>query len=257
MTSTPAVFIGHGSPTSAIEPSRYTASWGEFAVKTPKPKAILSISAHWFIGATAVTAMDAPRTIHDFYGFPDAMFAIQYPAPGSRILSERVAELVSSTKVVSDKSEWGLDHGTWSPLLYMFPQADVPVVQLSINGREDFQFHFDLGTQLSPLMDEGVMVMGSGNVVHNLGKVNWGLHNKGFEWAHNFDDHVRNIMINDPSRLPSVTSHPDFRYAVPTPDHFIPLLYVAGVASARGAKVSTICEGYDLGALSMTAYRAD
>ena len=257
MTSTPAVFIGHGSPTSAIEPSRYTAAWAEFAANVPKPNAILAVSAHWFVGATAVTAMDAPRTIHDFYGFPDAMFAIQYPAPGSKSLAARVTELVTTTKVLNDTGEWGLDHGTWSPLLYMYPQADVPVVQLAINGREDFQFHFDLGKQLASLADEGVMVMGSGNVVHNLGKVNWGLANKGYEWAHSFDDHVREIILNDPSRLPSVIAHPDFRYAVPTPDHFIPLLYVAGIASARGSKVSTICEGYDLGALSMTAYRSD
>ena len=255
MTSTPAVFIGHGSPTSAIEPSRYTAAWSSFAASVPKPKAIVAISAHWYIGATAVTAMDAPRTIHDFYGFPDAMFAIQYPAPGSKAVADRVGELVTSAKVLQDTEEWGLDHGTWSPLLYMYPQADVPVVQLSINGREGFQYHFDLGKQLAPLADEGVMILGSGNVVHNLGKVNWGLANKGFDWAHKFDEHVREIMFNSPDQLPSVISHPDFRYAVPTPDHFIPLLYLAGVAAARKEKVFSICEGYDLGALSMTSYR--
>ena len=240
---------------TAIQPNHFTASWSECAATLDHPSAILAISAHWFVGATAVTGMAQPRTIHDFYGFPDEMFQIQYPAPGNPALADRVIDLVKSTPVHLDQSEWGLDHGTWSPLLYMYPDASVPVVQMAINGRADFDAHFKIGTELSSLCTEGVLVLGSGNVVHNLGKVNWGLPNKGFEWAHRFDDHVRNIMLTDPAQLPSVVSHPDFRYAVPSPDHFIPLLYIAGIAAACNAKISTICEGYDLGSLSMTSYK--
>lgn len=255
MVSTPAVFIGHGNPVTAIEPNRFSAAWSEFAVQVERPKAILAISAHWFIGATAVTAMEKPRTIHDFYGFPDAMFQIQYPAQGNPQLAERVVEIINSARVSLDTHEWGLDHGTWSPLLYMYPDASIPVVQLSLNGHETFDYHFKIGTELAVLSTEGVMVIASGNVVHNLSKVNWGLPNKGFDWAHSFDEHVREIMLTDPAQLPLVASHRDFRYAVPTPDHFIPLLYTAGIAVASGRKVTTICEGYDLGSLSMTSYR--
>ncbi len=255
MVSTSAVFIGHGNPVTAIEPNRFSAAWGEFAAQVERPKAILAISAHWFIQATAVTAMEHPRTIHDFYGFPDAMYQIQYPAPGSPPLAERVVEIVNSTRVSLEKDEWGLDHGTWSPLLYMYPDASIPVVQLSLNGHESFDYHFKIGTELAALSNEGVMVISSGNVVHNLSKVNWGLPDKGFDWAHSFDDHVRQIMLTDPGKLPSVVTHRDFRYSVPTPDHFIPLLYTAGIAVASGRKVTTICEGYDLGSMSMTSYR--
>jgi 4,5-DOPA dioxygenase extradiol len=255
MVSTPAVFIGHGNPVTAIEPNRFSTAWGEFAAQVERPKAILAISAHWFIGATAVTAMENPRTIHDFYGFPDAMFQIQYPAPGNPRLAERVVEIVNSAQVSLDKHEWGLDHGTWSPLLYMYPDASIPVVQLSLNGHETFDYHFNIGMELAALSNEGVMVIASGNVVHNLSKVNWGMPNKGFDWAHSFDEHVREIMLTDPARLVSVSTHRDFRYAAPTPDHFIPLLYTAGIAVASGCKVTTICEGYDLGSLSMTSYR--
>jgi 4,5-DOPA dioxygenase extradiol len=167
-TRMPAVFIGHGTPFNALQTNRYTEAWRTFGERLPKPKAILAVSAHWYIGATAATAMPAPRTIHDFYGFPQQMYDLSYPAPGAPDLARALQDLVAPVWLGLDNDQWGLDHGTWTVLKHMFPRADVPVVQLSVDGSKPAAYHLELGRRLAPLRDEGVLVMGSGNIVHNL-----------------------------------------------------------------------------------------
>jgi 4,5-DOPA dioxygenase extradiol len=250
----PAAFIGHGSPMNAIEQNRYTKAWSAFADSIPTPKAILVVSAHWFVNITAVTAMRVPRTIHDFYGFPQPLFDVEYPAPGNPELAQRVIDVVKPTYVGLDTDSWGIDHGTWSVLVHMYPKADVPVLQLSINAELPFDYHFNLGAQLHELRKEGVFILGSGNIVHNLRLVDWHSPGEGTDWAHRFDDATREIMTSDTSRLGATQSLADYRIAVPTPDHFLPLAYLAGLASAAGTPTSTIIDGYEMGSLSMTAY---
>lgn len=255
-TSLPALFIGHGSPMNTLEINRYTESWRNLAASLPRPQAILMISAHWYINATAVTAMPSPRTIHDFYGFPDELFAVQYPAPGSPELAQRVVELAAPTWVGLDADQWGLDHGAWSVLAHMYPDSDIPVVQFSINANESMEYHTELGARLAPLLDEGVLIIGSGNVVHNLGRIQWGAEGRGFDWADSFDIDTRNIMTTNPAALSTVTQHEAFSLAVPTPDHFLPLAYIAGIAATTDASVSVFNDERTMGSLSMTSYIA-
>lgn len=255
-TSLPALFIGHGSPMNTLEINRYTESWRNLAASLPRPKAILMISAHWYINTTAVTAMPRPRTIHDFSGFPDELFAVKYPAPGSPKLAQRVVELASPTTVGLDVDQWGLDHGAWSVLAHMYPDADIPVVQLSINANEPLEYHKQLGSRLAPLLNEGVLIVGSGNVVHNLGRIQWGADGRGYEWADSFDINTRDIMKNNPAAISSVTQHEAFSLAVPTPDHYLPLVYIAGIAATTDAKVSVFNDERTMGSLSMTSFIA-
>lgn len=253
----PAAFIGHGNPMNALERNRYTEAWRAFGAAVPRPRAILVVSAHWFINATAVTAMPRPHTIHDFYGFPQELFDISYPAPGAPELAGEIAEVVKPTWVGHDVDSWGLDHGTWSVLCHAFPQADIPVVQLSINAYQPFDYHLELGAKLAPLRKRGVLVVGSGNVVHNLGGVNWRLADSGFPWAQRFDEQAKELMLDSPTSVAGLDGHADFDRAVPTPDHFIPLLYIAGLAGASGRPADVLVDGYAYGSLSMTAYTLD
>lgn len=253
----PAAFLGHGSPMNALERNRFTDAWRSFGASVPRPRAILAVSAHWYVNATAVTAMAQPRTIHDFYGFPQALFDVQYPAPGLPQLVEEVADAVRPDHVGADIDGWGIDHGTWSVLVHAFPRADIPVVQLSIDARRPPEWHLALGAKLATLRDQGVLVVGSGNVVHNLRAIDWQQPDGAFDWARRFDERARELMLERPHDVPSLASHPDFRLAVPSPDHFLPLLYVAGLAAASGRKPDVLVDGYAYGSLSMTAYTLD
>jgi 4,5-DOPA dioxygenase extradiol len=250
----PAAFIGHGNPMNALETNRYTAAWRAFGRSVPKPRAILVVSAHWYINATAVTAMPRPRTIHDFFGFPQQLFDVSYPAPGLPSMAEEVSDIVKPTWVGADIDSWGIDHGTWSVLVHAFPDADIPVVQLSINADKGFDYHIELGAQLAPLRDSGVLILGSGNVVHNLGGANHAMPDAGYDWAQRFDADAKEAMLEDPLNAARLDAHRDFRHAVPTPDHFLPLLYLAGLAGASQQGADVLVDGCAYGSLSMTSY---
>jgi 4,5-DOPA dioxygenase extradiol len=251
----PAVFFGHGNPMNALEVNRYTAAWRAFGEAVPRPRAILVISAHWYIHATAVTAMPRPRTIHDFYGFPKPLFDVQYPAPGLPELADEVRDVVHPNRVWPDVATWGIDHGTWSVLVHAFPDASIPVVQLSINASKPFEHHLELGRRLAPLRERGVLIVGSGNVVHNLRGMNWKLTDHGYDWAQRFDQDAKERMLTDPTEFTTLDAHPDYGNAVPTPDHFIPALYLAGLAGdVHGDRPDVLVDGYAYGSLSMTAY---
>lgn len=253
----PALFFGHGNPMNALLVNTYTEQWAALGRNIAKPKAVLSISAHWYIEDAAVTVSTTPKTIHDFGGFPRELYEVQYPAPGDPDLAVRVQKLLAPVPTRRDE-RWGLDHGTWSVLRHVYPQADVPVVQLSIDETQPPSFHYELGKRLAPLRDEGILIVGSGNVVHNLHAYAWGQHTQEpYGWAISFENRVRDLLrtteykplINYESQLGSEAD-----LAVPTPDHYLPLLYVIGTQTSSDT-VSFPVEGVDGGSVSMLAVR--
>jgi len=246
----PVVFFGHGSPMLTLERNRYTDAWRRLGESIPRPRAILSVSAHWYTQGTGVTAMERPKTIHDFYGFPQALFDVQYPAPGDPQLAARVRELLAPVDVSLDHS-WGLDHGTWSVVRHAYPDADVPVVQLSIDGTRPFRFHYEVGERLAPLRDEGVLVVGSGNVVHNLRFMRREGHPP-FDWAVRFNERVRAALASRDHRalIEIEVAGEDARLSVPTPEHYLPLLYVAAMQTEDEA-MNFVVDGYEMGSVGM------
>lgn len=257
MSKTPALFIGHGSPMNTFEQNGYTEAWQAFGRNLPRPKALLVVSAHWYFGATAITAMPNPRTIHDFYGFPQALFDYEYPAAGDPDLAREITELVKPEWMGLDRDQWGLDHGTWSVLAHMYPEADIPCLQLSINALKPLDYHLKLAARLAALRERGVMIIASGNIVHNLQKIQWHQPNLALDWAERFDDAVAEQLAHEPGDILKVCGHQDYDLAVPTPDHFIPLLYIAGLAAAENTKPEPLVRGYSLGSLSMSCYGMD
>jgi 4,5-DOPA dioxygenase extradiol len=254
MTRMPALFIGHGSPMNTIERNGFTDAWRSWGKQLPRPRALLVVSAHWYFGATAVTAMPRPRTIHDFYGFPKPLFDFDYPAPGEPDVAAEIVEAVKPTWCGLDFDQWGLDHGTWSVLAHLYPEADVPVVQLSINALKPLGYHLELGARLASLRERGIMVLASGNVVHNLRLLQWNRPDLAFDWAERFDDAAARQLAEAPGDVLKLAEHPDYEAAVPTPDHFIPLLYLAGLAAERGTGPDPLVRGYAMGSISMTCY---
>jgi 4,5-DOPA dioxygenase extradiol len=253
----PAIFLGHGNPMNALLENPWTRAWSALgATLAPRPRAVLAVSAHWYIPGVAVTAMAAPRTIHDFGGFPRELFAMRYPAPGDPALAARVAELLAPLPIEQDHS-WGLDHGTWSVLCHLLPQADVPVVQLSIDETRPPAFHYELGQRLRSLRDEGVLIVGSGDVVHNLEAYAWGRRPaEPYDWALRFESTVReHLLAGDHEALVDYASAGnDALLSVPTPEHYLPLLYVLG-ASHPEESVTFPTEGIDGGSVSMLSVR--
>jgi len=252
----PAFFFGHGNPMNAVEQNAYTEGWSAIGKAMPRPKAILSISAHWFVPQTGVTITTAPRTIHDFGGFPRELYQVKYPAPGDPELARRVQTLLAPLEVNLDES-WGLDHGTWSVLYHVYPQADIPVVQLSIDETQPAAFHYELGRRLAPLRDEGVLIMGSGNLVHNLHAYAWGRHPvEPFDWAVRFEQQVREMLLAGEHKplLEYEKLGRDALLSIPTPDHYLPLLYALATRQ-QGEPVGFPVEGVDGGSISMLSVR--
>jgi 4,5-DOPA dioxygenase extradiol len=248
----PVLFVGHGNPMNAIEDNRYSRGWIEIAKKIPRPEAILSVSAHWYTEGTRISDAEKPETVYDMYGFPEELYQVRYDAPGAPWLARQIKGLLS--EAVETDNSWGIDHGTWSVLHRMYPEADIPVVQLSVDSLTSFDAHFRIGRELSSLREKGVLIMGSGNVVHNLGMAKWGMES-GFSWADEFDLYIRDCVAS--RRFEDVINYgsagKSAEMAFFTPEHFYPLLYVLG-ASTEGDKLTIFNESRTMGAISMTSY---
>jgi 4,5-DOPA dioxygenase extradiol len=249
----PVLFVGHGSPMNALEDNEFSRNWRTLGTSLPKPKAILCVSAHWLTRGTHVTAMEKPRTIHDFGGFPRELFEAQYPAPGSPEVARETAALFSDIQVGLD-TEWGLDHGCWSVLRQMFPQADIPVLQLSIDYHQPPAYHYALAKHLSALRRKGILIVGSGNMVHNLGMIAWNMPDKGFDWAEEMNTLFKE-HISDGNHQP-LLDYQQFgraaQLAIPTPDHYYPLLYTLGLQE-KNEKISFFNDKAMMGSLTMTS----
>ena len=250
----PAVFAGHGSPMYAIEPNRFTATWSALGKSLKRPDAILVISAHWVTRGTWVTAMAKPKTIHDFGGFPQALFDVQYPAPGSPALADRVQELLS-IPVVLEENEWGIDHGAWSVLKYLYPNADVPVVQLSLDGSMSARQHYDLAKQLRPLRDENILILSSGNVVHNLRTIYWQDGAQPYPWAQEFNEFFTSeIHANHHETLIEWEKYGEAAHlSIPTPEHYWPALYTLALQQ-EGEQAKVYTDGIEMSSIGMLGF---
>lgn len=252
----PVLFLGHGSPMNALEQNIFSNEWAELGRNIPKPAAVLCISAHWLTRGTSITAMEAPKTIHDFGGFPKALFEVQYPAPGNPLLAKETIQLIKHTQVVEDH-DWGLDHGTWSVIRHLYPKADIPVLQLSIDFRREGSWHFELGAQLEKLRERGVLIVGSGNIVHNLRQADFSKINTldfGYDWAKE-----SSLLINQylqSRRFEELCQYEKLgkaiQLAIPTPDHYYPLLYVLGLINPK-EEFRLFNDRLVAGSLSMTS----
>lgn len=245
----PALFVGHGSPMNAIEDNDFSRAWAQVGKSLPKPNAILCISAHWETAGTLVTGMDQPKTIHDFGGFPPELYEMEYPAPGSRDLAKLTVETVNKVPVEFDQS-WGLDHGTWSVLCRMFPSADIPVIQLSLDQTRSPQFHYELGKELLALRNRGVLIVGSGNIVHNLRTITF--QDKAFDWAIEFDQTVKRLIEKGDHQ--SIIRYQNLgqaaRLAIPTNEHYLPLLYILAL-QVKQEQIHFFADRVTLGSISM------
>lgn len=254
-TKMPVLFIGHGSPMNALADNQYTQMLNSLGKSLPAPKAILMVSAHWMTRGTWVTAMPKPRTIHDFGGFPKALFEVQYPAPGSPELARTISERIKTPQIGEDSQEWGLDHGTWSILRHIYPNADIPVVQLSLDMTKPASFHYELGKQLEFLREENILVMASGNVVHNLRFIEWDEHAKPHSFAVEFDQWIEENTHakKDAELVKNYLDHKDGQLSNPTQDHYYPFLVMLGAAHGS-AEVKTIYSEIQNASISMRSF---
>ncbi|HAE6204840.1 TPA_asm: 4,5-DOPA dioxygenase extradiol [Salmonella enterica subsp. diarizonae serovar 50:l,v:z35] len=256
LTRMPALFLGHGSPMNVLDDNDYTRAWRRLGEALPRPQAIVVVSAHWYTRGTGVTAMERPQTLHDFGGFPQALYDTHYPAPGSPALAQRLVELLAPVPVALDKEAWGFDHGSWGVLIKMYPNADIPVVQLSVDSTKPAAWHFEAGRKLklATLRDEGVMLVASGNVVHNLRTVRWHGENAPYPWAVSFNEYVKaNLAWQGPVEqhpLVNYLQHEGGALSNPTPEHFLPLLYVLGAWDGK-ERISVPADGIEMGSISM------
>lgn len=253
MSKMPVIFVGHGSPMNAIEDNQYTRSWREMAKKIPKPKAIISISAHWYTKGTKIMNEENPKTIYDMYGFPKELYEIIYNSPGNPKLAEASKELISKDSVYDNT--WGIDHGTWSVLVHMYPERDIPVFQISIDAAASPEAHYQIGKELRSLREQGVLLFGTGNIVHNLRLVDWESGDMGYDWAYKFDDYIKD-SINDfkhENVINYLSLGETAKLAVPMPDHYYPILYILGAVD-KDDKISIYNNSCMMGSLSMTSY---
>jgi len=251
-TVMPAAFFGHGSPMNALERNRYTVAWAHFGRTTLRPRAVLCVSAHWCTRGTAVTAMERPKTIHDFGDFPRALYNVQYPVNGDPTLAARVSHLLAPTEVVADLSDWGLDHGTWSVLRHVYPKADIPVVQLSLDVTQPLAYHYQLATRLAPLRHEGILIIGTGNLIHNLRTAVRADGVAPFDWAARFNEELRvRLLANDHAGLSDMDSlGRDAPLCIPTPEHYLPALYVIALQRPDDG-MAFLTEGIEFGSIGM------
>lgn len=248
----PVLFIGHGNPMNALADNPFSRALAGLGKTLPKPRAVLCVSAHWMTEGSWVTHMENPRTIHDFYGFPKELFEVQYPAPGDPTIAERIRAEVSDPKIQPDDELWGLDHGTWSVLRHMYPAADVPVLQLSLNIAHPAPYHYELGMKLRGLREQGILILGSGNIVHNLRRIRWEPDAPAYDWAVEFDAWVKERLEagDHASLVEKALDSEAGRLSIPTPDHWYPFLYALG-ASDKNDRLRFEYEGIENGSISM------
>ncbi len=256
MNLLPVLFIGHGSPMNAIAVNSYTRMLNKLGEELPRPKAVLCVSAHWMTEGTWITQMEHPKTIHDFYGFPQALFDVQYPAPGTPEIAEQISKLIKDPRINPDREMWGLDHGTWSVLRHLYPKADMPVMQLSLHLEQPAPYHYKVGQELRRLRSEGVLIVGSGNIVHNLRQINWTEKSEPYPWAVEFDkwSHEKIEMRDDEALVNDYLKSEAGKLSVPTPEHYLPLLYVMGAAE-KEEKVKFLFDEIHHSSISMRSLR--